>query len=814
MISLRRFATSLALAALLSLAARAQTPRISTVNITPEADRVRVSAVGEVSELRFEVLDESGAVVFESGVMTGDTLDWNMRDSQGDRVAPGTYVVTASYRTAAGKLRKRVEQVLVTEDVTAGDEQAKQSGQGAPAPSAPVEGAGTAGKLAKFTAANTLGNSVVTESAGRIGVNNAAPPHALAVNGGPTWTSSGWVGSIALPNAGAVGWAANSAGQRRGLGHNNLGLFFFRTASNPGAATSPAVFDMVITNAGNVGVGTNAPASKLTVNGTVQLLGAGSGIKFPDGSIQTKATSGTINGAGTANRLAKFTGPNSFGNSSITEVSGKVGIGTATPGANLHVLGTVNFTGLRTEAAPIPNVIGGFEANAVTAGVYGATIGGGGNLNLINSVGSVFGTVGGGAGNRAGLAGGGTDYTTVAGGNGNTASGQMATVGGGALNTASGAAATVGGGNINAARGSFSTVPGGFQNFADGQYSFAAGQRAWAEHGGSFVWSDSTITSTTFKTTAPNQFLINATGGVGIGTNAPLAKLEIRGGADSGGNDPKALAFSWHGGGFRHFVRTRHNASAAAGNSIDFFVNNSGSSDGSSAPGTGNLLVMSLDGGGRAGIGTDAPTFKLHVIDSSNTGLRVQTDAPGGTVASFGGNGDFRVDAPGIVGGRLIVKGDSSGNVGIGTPAPLHKLHVNGMVAGVGPYVDASDLRYKRDVRPVGGALSKVLSLRGVTFDWRREEFPALSFAAGRGLGFVAQEVERVVPEAVTRDSEGMLSVAYSHLTPVLVEAVKEQQAQIKQLQELVARQQSQLQRQQAQLDRVRRAVRGRAARR
>jgi hypothetical protein len=76
------------------------------------------------------------------------------------------------------------------------------------------------------------------------------------------------------------------------------------------------------------------------------------------------------------------------------------------------------------------------------------------------------------------------------------------------------------------------------------------------------------------------------------------------------------------------------------------------------------------------GIGTTAPTFKLQVVDPANTGLRVQTTSTGGTVASFGGNGDFQIDAPGTAGGRLIVK--QAGNVGIGTNNPQSKLHVQG----------------------------------------------------------------------------------------------------------------------------------------
>ena len=86
--------------------------------------------------------------------------------------------------------------------------------------------------------------------------------------------------------------------------------------------------------------------------------------------------------------------------------------------------------------------------------------------------------------------------------------------------------------------------------------------------------------------------------------------------------------------------------------------------------------------GGSLGIGTIASLFKLQVIDSSNTGLRVQTNTAGGTVASFGGNGAFQIDAPFIPGGRFIVKesGVENGNVGIGITDPPNKLSVAGIV--------------------------------------------------------------------------------------------------------------------------------------
>lgn len=79
---------------------------------------------------------------------------------------------------------------------------------------------------------------------------------------------------------------------------------------------------------------------------------------------------------------------------------------------------------------------------------------------------------------------------------------------------------------------------------------------------------------------------------------------------------------------------------------------------------------------GNLGVGTSSPNFKFEVIDGSNTGLRVQTNATGGTVASFGGTGAFRVDASGVIGGRFSIL--ENGNIGLGTNNPLFNLHVVG----------------------------------------------------------------------------------------------------------------------------------------
>jgi hypothetical protein len=128
--------------------------------------------------------------------------------------------------------------------------------------------------------------------------------------------------------------------------------------------------------------------------------------------------------------------------------------------------------------ATSPNIIGGYSGNSVTAGVYGATISGGGRPSFPNQVTSNFGVVGGGEHNTA------SAYTaTVSGGKDNIASGTQATVGGGAGNIASGIQATVGGGVGNTASGRLSTVPGGYGAAATHYSEMAYASGYFASHG-------------------------------------------------------------------------------------------------------------------------------------------------------------------------------------------------------------------------------------------------------------------------------------------------------------------------------------------
>ena len=116
------------------------------------------------------------------------------------------------------------------------------------------------------------------------------------------------------------------------------------------------------------------------------------------------------------------------------------------------------------------------------------------------------------------------------------------------------------------------------------------------------------------------------------------------------------------------------------------------------------------------------------------------------------------------------------GNVGIGVDVPLYKLDVLGTGNFSGDIIAFSDRRVKENIATVTNALSKVLALRGVTYT--RTDCEDKS----EKIGFIAQEVQEVLPQVVHAQANDMLGVSYGNIVAVLVEAVKEQQNQINEL--------------------------------
>ena len=101
----------------------------------------------------------------------------------------------------------------------------------------------------------------------------------------------------------------------------------------------------------------------------------------------------------------------------------------------------------------------------------------------------------------------------------------------------------------------------------------------------------------------------------------------------------------------------------------------------------------------------------------------------------------------------------------------------NGRVASGYSWLTNSDVRYKKNISTLQDCLDKVMAIRGVSFDLISDSLDVGT--RGKNIGFIAQELENVVPEVVVTGSDGYKAVAYDKITAVLTEAIKEQQKQI-----------------------------------
>jgi hypothetical protein len=174
----------------------------------------------------------------------------------------------------------------------------------------------------------------------------------------------------------------------------------------------------------------------------------------------------------------------------------------------------------------------------------------------------------------------------------------------------------------------------------------------------------------------------------------------------------------------------------------------------------------------------------VYGISSADSGKGVY-----GKVSSAGGFSGY------FEGGSFYVSGD----VGIATTAPTEALDVNGGARirsiGSGAYskpvnvtsngtltTSTSDGRLKDDVQTLQNSLEKILQLRGVSFAWRGAP------EAGKHIGFIAQEVEEVIPEIVfTNEIDGYKGINYAEVAAVLVEAIKELKTENDELQSQIA---------------------------
>ena len=281
-------------------------------------------------------------------------------------------------------------------------------------------------------------------------------------------------------------------------------------------------------------------------------------------------------------------------------------------------------------------------------------------------------------------------------------------------------------------------------------------------------------------------------GNVGIGRTSPGVKLDVNGQGDFvttlNDHGVRIIADGTDAQSKLQFTNKLANTEWAN-------ISTGGTNGGYMSFTTNGSERVRINASGYMGIGTSSPNSSLSV-----TGGEATTD---GTVNIFQnaasnnptlyvrqrGHGGNASNSTGLV---ISVEGDHN----------THKIadfqyydgsdnndrfyvDVTGNAWLSGALSQASDIRFKNNIKTLDNSLSKVLQLRGVNYLWNKDH----SNNQNIQIGFIAQEVEKVFPELVATDANGYKSVAYQNMVPVLVETIKEQQKQIEELRAIVNKQ-------------------------
>ncbi len=297
-----------------------------------------------------------------------------------------------------------------------------------------------------------------------------------------------------------------------------------------------------------------------------------------------------------------------------------------------------------------------------------------------------------------------------------------------------------------------------------------------------------TFTDLDSFTVSANNVTVNGTGTTSITSTDDINLTSSSGavnidGSTSGVNVTGAVNFGDYGGGPVPGTETNILGVTASGQVIEVSLDSIGGDATLSGP-------VDLDDNGTLEYTVDE-AIQASNLDPDSTIYEYNGTLTSERTMLMDGNNLFFVGS----GGDTIMFGDG-GVMAIGKSAPLNgttngiRLDVNGDILAMQVH-SSSDRRFKKNIVPLESALDKVKAINGVTYDFRIDEFENRNFPTTRQVGFIAQNVEEVLPEVVRTNADGYKAVDYSKITALLNEAVKEQQLQIEQQSALINAQQN-----------------------
>lgn len=267
-----------------------------------------------------------------------------------------------------------------------------------------------------------------------------------------------------------------------------------------------------------------------------------------------------------------------------------------------------------------------------------------------------------------------------------------------------------------------------------------------------------------FRINDADKMTIDKDGNVGIGTTSPDAKLEVKGPIRANRSTNTASSFGRAAVGYCGHDNWASFAHISSNNQDDYALlqNSSGETMLNSASGKrlrfriSNADKMTLNSNGNVGIGTTSPDYKLHV----NGNIKFNEFLISNELTMIIATGNSPVE-------RMRITDDG---VGINTTTVNYQLDVNGSFRTTSEaralyFVATSDINLKENIKDIDNALLKISSIRGVTFNFKDD--------LNNQGGIIAQEVEKVIPEAIQKGKDDIYTANYNTLTAYLIESVK-----------------------------------------